>query len=182
MNFIDRIDLAREFHESVAHAAGKYHGRPYRKVDHSKAADVSDVELGTDPDKGFDCSGLVIRSICDALGRRPRDTWRPEYRSAQGIREAVFDGSMDDYSRIRFSEVLPGDVILWTDGGEKAEHCAIATHILGSPSAGVSVPYTHATYRGDEGVRSDLLFYASANSYLIPLGNLVQRAIKLDDD
>lgn len=117
-------ELAPIFGVEVALAVSQYVGQ--RSIRHQRYSDCQldstlpeCMTIGMEPN-GFDCSGLVIRSICDALGKKPTD-WNPDLRHVRQMAKEM-DHTM-------FSRPELGDIALFGAfvGGENQSHLTV-TH------------------------------------------------------
>lgn len=65
-----RVTTEGDIGQRVAIAAKSYEGAPYVAI----AGQDSTMAVGLSPDHGFNCSGLVIRSVLDGYGLT-LDSW-----------------------------------------------------------------------------------------------------------
>lgn len=130
----------------IVDAGRQYIGARFR--DHFDPTDpcnrgtvTSDIcmERGLGEDGGFDCSGLVIASICTALNMQPRQ-WPQEYRHARQL--SILQE--DSY------ESKKGDVALFYLDGLRSIHLGILAANLTVIHASERTGYVEeGTVRGD---------------------------------
>lgn len=168
---------------AVVEAALYFQGTPFKMVsEYPPERSRQWLELGTNPDEGLDCSGLVIRSITRALRGLPTD-WSHNARTAQDFADEVY-GCDADLPLLSQSKVRSGDVIVWVESGIAVHHAAIA--VEDGARGKVAVPYVHATesdtHGGRGGVRID---YLRENDWQwpvhIPLEDLLAAGISRTD-
>lgn len=162
-----------ELRPRVVEAALSYEGAPFKPVaEFPSTLDSGWLERGTNPEEGFDCSGLAIRCITDALGKKPTD-WLPQYRLTCDMADGVY-GNVSKYSLVNPEEVKPGDIITWIEMN-RAYHAAVALDVANTAG---EFPYMHATLHPGL-VRQDV-FKQNAWSYpvTVPLKKIVSLALK----
>lgn len=178
-----RVTTEGDIGQRVAIAAKSYEGAPYVAI----AGQDSTMAVGLSPDHGFNCSGLVIRSVLDGYGLT-LDDWRPDVRSADAMFKYSLGSAIVRHplaTNDELDKVHAGDVIGWTDGDYKTLiHCAIA---LGGVDSNGHVPYIHASrysYGGNNGEGEVELEALKPNAYFrpyhLPLGRLAEVALRIN--
>lgn len=109
------VELSDEFRQETIKAAQSRLGQPFLNDAWRPEAwsRLTPFDYGLDPSTGgVNCSGLVISSIADVLGRAPQKTWRAQYRTSRSMVDLI--GSSADYTtgQTDFSKADISDLIV----------------------------------------------------------------------
>lgn len=142
---IDKLsfDKVARFRLAVANQALERVCRPYVKVNHNNKHDT--VGPGTSDLEGYDCSGLVVVSICGAAGMSPREAWRPDARSLQEM-IGILHANSTTQLPLGLSKPVVGSVMVKNiPDPDGLLHCAILTAVNQRTSEiGSGYQYVHS--------------------------------------
>lgn len=153
-------DTGSELVEAARRRIGKpfrHHFKPYNLCAYGEYTLGSCMRVGMD-DTGYDCTGLVIASLCEVLGVAP-DTWNRSFRHANQLLQLAEAGAPH-----------PGDILIFRSIDPASESKHVGIHV----KEDVTIHSSDLKLDNGPGVVEGYVFGAVRDVGVIPVQKLAE--------